>query len=118
MAAQTKQALEVARQFKKAIALDLVTSAAQEAYDLLKDTVRQGMTISQSGKPINRQHLDAAKALITMAGLSERASETHEKDTARMSLAELEAMIKDLRVIDGNATDAAQPIAKPLDFLD
>lgn len=100
MVAHTRRALDLAIQFRKAIALDLVTVSAQESYDLLKAVVRQGAEIIKAGGNIRREHIDAAKTIVHMSGVSEPARETHDKDAARMSLAELEAMIKDLKVID------------------
>lgn len=142
MVAHTRRALDLAIQFRKAIALDLVTVSAQDSYDVLKGTVQRAKrrlmeaeqasieaanrldksiapsaeTIIKMNYVLSRQELDACKALIHMSGLSEPARETHDKDAARMSLAELEALIKDLKVID-NAAVTQHDDSAPIDIF-
>ena len=140
MVAHTRRALDLAIQFRKAIALDLVTVSAQDSYDLLKLTVQNSLRrvrlaenvsaqvmakgIEPSDKMIcemnyvpTRQDLDAAKALIHMSGLSEPVRENEGKDVQRMSLAELEAMIKDLRVVEGSAAPGDVTSDQPIDIF-
>lgn len=119
MAAPTKQAVEVARQFRKALALDLVTNAAPEAYELLKLTVKVALDgIKNDPSYItNRQQLDAAKQILGMSGVLEPGRELDDKDVARMSLLELEKMITNLRVIEPDAPVSAQPDDQPIDIF-
>lgn len=118
MVAHTRRALDLAIQFRKAIALDLVTVSAQESYDLLKGTVQRALS-SLADDPsykTNRQEIDAAKQILHMAGLSEPQVERSDKDTARMTLAELNAMISDLKIID-NASVAQHDDSAPIDIF-
>src|SRR6185312_15901132 len=138
MAGHTRQQIEVAKQFRKALALDLVTEGAPAAYELLKLTVKgaldrlritgtDGSGSNQSlmemagrvaRKNISREELDAAKTLLTMSGLSERVVESEQGEAlAKLSLAELEAMIRDLKVIE-HAPNAAQPAHADTQDLD
>jgi len=110
MAGHTRQQIEVAKQFRKALALDLVTEGAPAAYELLKLTVKGALSaISNDPSYIpNRQQVDSAGRLLLMAGLSERVAEPDQSvSLGKLSLAELEAMIRDLKVIE-HAPDAAQ----------
>ena len=69
-------------------------------------------------KNISREELDAAKTLLTMSGLSERVVESEQGVAlAKLSLAELEAMIRDLKVIE-HAPSAAQPVHADTQDLD
>jgi len=138
MAGHTRQQIEVAKQFRKALALDLVSEGAPAAYELLKLTVKgalerlritetDGSCSNQSlvemggrlaRKSISREELDAAKTLLTMSGLSERVVESEQGVAlAKLSLAELEAMIRDLKVIE-HAPNAAQPAHADTQDLD
>ena len=110
MAGHTRQQIEVAKQFRKALALDLVTEGAPAAYELLKRTVKGALSaIANDPSYIpNRQQIDSAGRLLTMAGLSERVAEPDQSvSLGKLSLAELEAMIRDLKVIE-HAPSAAQ----------
>lgn len=119
MAAPTKQAVEVARQFRKALALDLVTSAVPDAYELLKLTVKEALDgIKNNPSYItNRQQLDAAKVILGMGGVLESQRELDDKDVARMSLADLEKMIAGLKVIEPDAPIEVQPDDQPIDIF-
>src|SRR6185312_318134 len=111
MVGHTRQQIEVAKQFRKALALDLVTEGAPAAYELLKRTVKGALSALANDPSYipNRQQVDAAGRLLTMAGLSERVVESEQGVAlATLSLAELEAMIRDLKVIE-HAPSAAQP---------
>ena len=120
MAGHTRQQIEVAKQFRKALALDLVTEGAPAAYELLKLTVK-GALFAIANDPSyipNRQQVDSAGRLLTMAGLSERVAEPDQSvSLGKLSLAELEAMIRDLKVIE-HAPNAAQPAHADTQDLD
>lgn len=120
MAPPTRQALEVAKQFRRALALDLIDEAVPRAYELLKETVRLNVQRVRNNEQPSRQGLDAAKALISMAGMSERVVEpSNDVNLSKMSLAELERMISDLKVIEGDAkrVDSAADAAQAIDDL-
>lgn len=120
MARPTQQAVEVARQFRKAIALDLVTRTAQESYELLALTVKgalDGLRADPKTYVTNRQQLDAAKVLLGMAGMLEPAKELDDTNVSRLSLAELEKMIAGLKVVEHSAAPQAPLDSEALDFL-
>ena len=120
MVGHTRQQIEVAKQFRKALALDLVTEGAPAAYELLKRTVKGALSALANDPSYipNRQQVDAAGRLLTMAGLSERVVESEQGVAlAKLSLAELEAMIRDLKVIE-HAPSAAQPAHADTQDLD
>jgi len=120
MAGHTRQQIEVAKQFRKALALDLVTEGAPAAYELLKRTVKDALARLKADPNFvpSRQQIDSAGRLLTMSGLSERVVESEQGVAlAKLSLAELEAMIRDLKVIE-HAPDAAQPAHADTQDLD
>ena len=120
MAGHTRQQIEVAKQFRKALALDLVTEGAPAAYELLKRTVKGALSALANDPSYipNRQQVDSAGRLLTMAGLSERVAEPDQSvSLGKLSLAELEAMIRDLKVIE-HAPNAAQPAHADTQDLD
>ena len=120
MAGHTRQQIEVAKQFRKALALDLVTEGAPAAYELLKRTVKDALARLKADPNFvpSRQQIDSAGRLLTMSGLSERVVESEQGVAlAKLSLAELEAMIRDLKVIE-HAPSAAQPAHADTQDLD
>ena len=122
MAWPTKQNVELARQFKRALALDLVNEGAPAAYELLKLTVKRGLSGLKNDPSYipNKQVVDSAKALLVMSGMSERVIPQEQSvPLATLSLREIEAMIADLKVIDvtPNADNAAAINTQDLDMF-
>ena len=122
MAGRTRQQIEVAKQFRRALALDLVEDGAPAAYELLKLTVKNALIGLRDGSaPIpSRQAIDSSKALLLMSGMSERVIDPDQAvNLSKLSLRELEAMIADLKVIDlaPNADNAAASNTEDLDMF-
>lgn len=103
-----------ARAIRKALATDLTVRGLPLAYETTVLAVERanGRLKSDPAARLDRQEVELTKVLIRMGGAETLVDTNHEKEIGRLSLAELERMISDLKVVD------AEPVkVEDLDFL-
>jgi hypothetical protein len=94
-----------ARAIRRALATDLTVRGLPLAYETTVLAVERanGRLKADPDARLDRQEVEMAKVLIRMGGAETLVDTNHEKDIARLSLAELERMISDLKVVDAES---------------